>query len=74
MPLHASSMPTIPVATSITLPCGMAGMPSQPSSSAAALVSTRVNPWMIGCSISDGQGMATKKKQTGKTKSEMLKC
>ena len=44
MPLHASSMPTLPVATSMTLPCWMAGTPMTPSNSTVTPVFARISP------------------------------
>ena len=71
MPLHASSTPTIPLLTSIKLPCCMAGIPNQPSNSITAAELTRVKDWITGASMMVGQGTATEKnipgKQTSKT-------
>src|ERR1043166_9320973 len=66
MPLQASSMPTTPVAISMTLPRCTDGISSQPSNSTVIPVVARVRAWNSGPSNIEGHDTAIRKKKTGK--------
>ncbi len=68
MPLHASSTPTEPVATSITLPLCSAGILKRFKNSTVTEVTADVSFCKTACSIASGHGNAKKMSKNGPTK------
>ena len=67
-PLHASSTPRSPDRTSITFPCCTAAIPLTFNNSTVNAATLRINPTVIGTSMTWGHGTAAKMKHVGKAK------
>ena len=67
-PVQASSIPTRPVLSSMTLPCWTASVPMRFRIRIVIAVSARMSNCTTVCSSCIGQGVATRKNKTGKAK------